>query len=98
IRDLPRSAKEIPAKYKDEEWATLGVNVDAGFEPIYVIAPNRRENIKKLKKAADEATQIYLATDEDREGEAIAWHLVEVVKPKVPVRRDRKSTRLNSSH
>jgi len=87
IRDLPRSAKEIPAKYKDEEWATLGVNVDAGFEPIYVIAPNRRENIKKLKKAADEATQIYLATDEDREGEAIAWHLVEVLKPKVPVRR-----------
>src|SRR5690554_3522808 len=87
IRDLPRSAKEIPAKYKDEEWATLGVNVDAGFEPIYVIAPNRRESIKRLKKAADEATQIYLATDEDREGEAIAWHLVEVLKPKVPVRR-----------
>ncbi|HEX7099424.1 MAG TPA: type I DNA topoisomerase [Acidimicrobiia bacterium] len=87
IRDLPRSAKEIPAKYKDEEWATLGVNVDAGFEPIYVITPNRRDNIKKLKKAADEATEIYLATDEDREGEAIAWHLVEVLKPKVPVKR-----------
>src|SRR5690606_38471545 len=87
IRDLPRSAKEIPAKYKDEEWAKLGVNIDAGFEPLYVLTPNRRDNIKKLKKAAEEATEIYLATDEDREGEAIAWHLVEVLKPKVPVKR-----------
>ncbi len=87
IRDLPRSAKEIPTKFKDEEWAKLGVNVDAGFEPIYVLSPNRRDNIKKLKSLAEEASEIYLATDEDREGEAIAWHLVEVLKPKVPVKR-----------
>jgi DNA topoisomerase I len=87
IRDLPRSAKEIPSKYKDQEWAKLGVNVDADFEPIYVLASNRRDNIKKLKGLAKEADEIYLATDEDREGEAIAWHLVEVLDPKVPVKR-----------
>jgi DNA topoisomerase I len=87
IRDLPRSAKEIPSKYKDEDWAKLGVNVDAGFEPIYVLSSNRRDNIKKLKSLAKEAGEIYLATDEDREGEAIAWHLVEVLSPKVPVKR-----------
>ncbi|MFP3914215.1 MAG: type I DNA topoisomerase, partial [Actinomycetota bacterium] len=87
IRDLPRSAKEIPAKYKDEDWANLGVNVEGDFEPIYVLTPNRRDNIKKLKGLAKEADEIYLATDEDREGEAIAWHLVEVLNPKVPVKR-----------
>lgn len=87
IRDLPRSAKEIPAKYKDEKWATLGVNVEDDFEPIYVLTSNRRDNIKKLKSLAKEASEIYLATDEDREGEAIAWHLVEVLNPKVPVKR-----------
>ncbi|HEX2154983.1 MAG TPA: type I DNA topoisomerase [Acidimicrobiia bacterium] len=87
IRDLPRSAKEIPAKYKDEPWAKLGVNVEDDFEPIYVLTPNRRDNIKKLKGLAKEAEAIYLATDEDREGEAIAWHLVEVLNPKVPVKR-----------
>ncbi|MGH3358462.1 MAG: type I DNA topoisomerase, partial [Nocardioidaceae bacterium] len=73
--------------YKDEPWAKLGVNVDAGFEPIYVLASNRRDNIKKLKELAKGAEEIYLATDEDREGEAIAWHLVEVLNPKVPVKR-----------
>ncbi|MGA7270344.1 MAG: type I DNA topoisomerase [Acidimicrobiia bacterium] len=87
IRDLPRSAKEIPKKYKDEPWAKLGVNVDEGFEPIYVLSATRRDNIKKLKSLAKDASEIYLATDEDREGEAIAWHLVEVLDPKVPVKR-----------
>jgi len=87
IRDLPRSAKEIPSKYKDEPWAKLGVNVDGDFEPIYVLSSNRRDNIKKLKDLAKAADEIYLATDEDREGEAIAWHLVEVLNPKVPVKR-----------
>ena len=87
IRDLPRSAKEIPKKYKDEAWAKLGVNVDDGFEPIYVLSSTRRDNIKKLKSLAKDAEMIYLATDEDREGEAIAWHLVEVLNPKVPVKR-----------
>ncbi|HJR93063.1 MAG TPA: type I DNA topoisomerase [Acidimicrobiia bacterium] len=87
IRDLPRSAKEIPAKYKDEPWAKLGVNVDEGFEPIYVLSSNRRDNIKKLRDLAKSADEIFLATDEDREGEAIAWHLVEVLNPKVPVKR-----------
>lgn len=87
IRDLPRSAKEIPKKYKDEPWAKLGVNVDGDFEPIYVLSSTRRDNIKKLKSLAKDATEIFLATDEDREGEAIAWHLVEVLNPKVPVKR-----------
>ena len=87
IRDLPRSAKEIPKKYKEEPWAKLGVNVDEGFEPIYVLSSTRRDNIRKLKSLAKDASEIYLATDEDREGEAIAWHLVEVLNPKVPVKR-----------
>ncbi len=87
IRDLPRSAKEIPKKYKDTAWAKLGVNVDDDFEPIYVLTADRKDRIKKLKDLAKNATEIYLATDEDREGEAIAWHLVEVLSPKVPVKR-----------
>ncbi len=87
IRDLPRSASEIPAKAKGEEWARLGVNVDHDFEPLYVVPKERRSQVKKLKALLKDADELYLATDEDREGEAIAWHLVEVLKPKVPVRR-----------
>ena len=87
IRDLPRSASEIPAKVKGEEWARLGVNVDNDFEPIYVIPKERRDLIKKLKKMLADADELYLATDEDREGESIAWHLTEVLKPKIPVHR-----------
>ncbi len=87
IRDLPRSAKEIPKKYKDEDWARLGVNVDDGFDPIYVLTKERRDRIKKLKRLLADADELYLATDEDREGESIAWHLVEVLDPKVPVKR-----------
>ncbi|XVQ10456.1 type I DNA topoisomerase [Spirillospora sp. CA-255316] len=86
IRDLPR-ASEVPAKYKGEPWAKLGVNVEQGFEPLYVVNSDKRQQVQKLKKLLAEADELYLATDEDREGEAIAWHLREVLKPKVPVHR-----------
>lgn len=87
IRDLPRSASEIPQRAKGEDWARLGVNVDNEFEPLYVVPKERKSQVKKLKDLLKEADELYLATDEDREGEAIAWHLVEVLKPKVPVKR-----------
>ncbi|NVI91499.1 type I DNA topoisomerase [Actinomadura sp. BRA 177] len=87
IRDLPGSASEVPAKYKGEPWAKLGVNVEREFEPLYVVNTDKRQQVQKLKKLLAEADELYLATDEDREGEAIAWHLREVLKPKVPVHR-----------
>jgi DNA topoisomerase-1 len=87
IRDLPRNAADVPAKYKGESWARLGVNTDDGFEPLYVISPDRKQQVSKLKSLVKDADEVYLATDEDREGEAIAWHLVETLQPKVPVRR-----------
>ncbi len=87
IRDLPRKASEIPSKYRGEAWARLGVNVDADFEPLYIVSPDRKQHVTKLKALVKDAVEVLLATDEDREGEAIAWHLVETLKPKVPVRR-----------
>ncbi len=87
IRDLPHNASEVPAKYKDEKWARLGVNVDSEFEPIYVVDPRKRKVVSDLKAKLKDADELLLATDEDREGEAIAWHLVQELKPKVPVRR-----------
>lgn len=87
IRDLPRSAAEIPKKAKGEDWARLGVNVDNDFEPLYVVPKERKNHVKKLKELLAGVDELYLATDEDREGEAIAWHLVEVLQPKVPVKR-----------
>lgn len=87
IRDLPSSAAQIPNKYKKEPWARLGVNIEKNFEPLYVIPPDKKQHITKLRKLLKEADELYLATDEDREGEAIAWHLLEVLKPKVPVKR-----------
>ena len=87
VRDLPRSAAEIPARAKGEEWARLGVNVDDGFAPLYIIPKERRDRIKRLKELMKDAESLYLATDEDREGESIAWHLIEVLQPKVPVHR-----------
>ncbi|MGI5165616.1 type I DNA topoisomerase [Spirillospora sp. CA-253888] len=87
IRDLPGSASEVPAKYEGEPWAKLGVNVEHGFEPLYVINTDKKAQVAKLKKLLAEADELFLATDEDREGEAIAWHLQEVLKPKVPVHR-----------
>jgi DNA topoisomerase I len=87
IRDLPTSAADIPAKYKKEPWARLGVDVDHGFEPLYVVNADKRQQVAKLKAALADADELLLATDEDREGEAIAWHLLEVLNPKVPVKR-----------
>jgi DNA topoisomerase I len=87
IRDLPRSAADVPAKYKGESWARLGVDVDNGFEPLYVVTPDRKQQVTKLRKLLADASELYLATDEDREGEAIAWHLVDTLKPKIPIKR-----------
>jgi DNA topoisomerase-1 len=87
IRDLPRKAAEVPAKYKGESWSNLGVNVDAGFEPIYIVTPDKKATVTELKEALKTVDELYLATDGDREGEAIAWHLLEALKPKVPVSR-----------
>jgi DNA topoisomerase-1 len=87
IRDLPRNAADVPAEHKGASWARLGVDVDNGFEPLYVVSPDRRQQVSRLKQLVKEASEVYLATDEDREGEAIAWHLVDTLKPRVPVRR-----------
>jgi len=87
IRDLPDSAAEIPERYKGEPWARLGVDVEHGFEPLYVVDPDKKKKVAELRKELAGADELLLATDEDREGEAIAWHLLEVLKPKVPVRR-----------
>jgi DNA topoisomerase-1 len=87
VRDLPRRAADVPAKYKGEAWARLGVDVDNGFQALYVVSQDRKQQIAKLQKLAKEVDEIFLATDEDREGEAIAWHLVETIRPKVPVKR-----------
>ncbi|MGY1855119.1 type I DNA topoisomerase [Modestobacter sp. SYSU DS0290] len=87
IRDLPRNAADVPAAHKGEPWARLGVDVDHGFEPLYVVSPDRKQQVTRLKQLVKEASEIYLATDEDREGEAIAWHLIDTLKPTVPIRR-----------
>ncbi|QDV46571.1 DNA topoisomerase 1 [Stieleria neptunia] len=87
VRDLPEGKKDVPDKYKDQPWAYLGVNVDEGFEPLYIVPTEKKKHVSKLKAALKEADNLYLATDEDREGEAISWHLHELLKPKVPVHR-----------
>lgn len=87
IRDLPENAREVPKEFKGQPWARLGVNVSEGFKPIYVIPPKKVRQVKKLAKLLRQASELYLATDEDREGEAISWHLREVLQPRVPVRR-----------
>jgi DNA topoisomerase-1 len=87
IRDLPEGAKEIPEQYKGEDWAYLGVNVDHDFEAVYVISKEKTQQVRKLKSLLKGAREVYLATDEDREGEAISWHLCEVLEPRVPVHR-----------
>ncbi len=87
VRDLPQSAKDIPEKFKKEKWAHLGVNVDKSFEPIYCIPSNKTKVVRELKSKLEDADELFLATDEDREGESISWHLVEVLKPKVPIKR-----------
>jgi DNA topoisomerase I len=87
IRDLPRAAADVPAKYKSEPWARLGVNVDADFEPLYIISPEKKSTVTELKGLLKDVDELYLATDGDREGEAIAWHLLETLKPSIPVKR-----------
>ena len=87
IRDLPQSAADIPASVKSEKWARLGINVDDHFKPVYVVSSDRKKIVTELKAALKQVDELYLATDEDREGEAIAWHLQEVLSPKVPVKR-----------
>ncbi|WP_370181418.1 type I DNA topoisomerase [Rhodococcus wratislaviensis] len=87
IRDLPRGAADVPAKFKGESWARLGVNVDHDFEPLYVVSPEKKSKVTELKSLLKDADELFLATDPDREGEAIAWHLLETLKPKIPVRR-----------
>ncbi|MGV0633728.1 type I DNA topoisomerase [Mycolicibacillus trivialis] len=87
IRDLPRTAADIPAKYKTESWARLGVNVDHGFEPLYIVSPDKKSTVRELKDLLKGVDELYLATDGDREGEAIAWHLLETLKPRIPVKR-----------
>jgi DNA topoisomerase I len=87
IRDMPDRAAEIPARYRGEPWARLGVNVDDNFEALYVVHSDKRKQVSKLRSLLKDADELLLATDEDREGEAIAWHLVEELKPKVPTHR-----------
>ena len=87
IRDLPNSAADTPAKIKDKPWGRLAVDVENGFEPYYVVPRDKKAHIAKLKGLLKDADEVYLATDEDREGEAIAWHLLDELKPKVPVHR-----------
>lgn len=87
IRDLPRNAADVPAKYKSEPWARLGVDVDHNFEPLYIISPEKKSTVAELKDLLKNVDELYLATDGDREGEAIAWHLLETLKPRIPVRR-----------
>jgi DNA topoisomerase-1 len=87
IRDLPRGAADVPAKYKGQPWARLGVDVDHDFEPLYVVTADKKSTVTELKEALKNVDELYLATDGDREGEAIAWHLLDTLKPKIPVRR-----------
>ncbi len=87
VRDLPQSASEIPASVKSEKWAQLGVNVEANFEPLYVVPQDKKKIVKELKEALKQADELLLATDEDREGESISWHLLQLLQPKVPIKR-----------
>src|SRR5688572_6769118 len=87
IRDLPESASEVPKEIKPKEWGRLGVDVDSDFTPYYVVPADKKKQVAHLKAAVKEASEILLATDPDREGESISWHLIQVLKPKVPVRR-----------
>ncbi|RMD87709.1 MAG: type I DNA topoisomerase, partial [Candidatus Dadabacteria bacterium] len=87
VRDLPNKASEIPAKVKKEKWSRIGVNIEKGFEALYIIPPDKKKVVKKLKQEVNSAATLLLATDEDREGESISWHLLEVLKPKIETKR-----------
>lgn len=87
VRDLPQSASDIPPQVKSEKWANLGVNVEADFEPLYIVPKDKKKIVSQLKEALKSADELILATDEDREGESISWHLLQILKPKVPIKR-----------
>ena len=87
VRDLPQRAADVPDAFKGEPWARLGVDVDNDFKPLYVVSPGKKDVVRDLKRALKDCDELFLATDEDREGEAIAWHLLELLSPRVPVRR-----------
>ena len=87
IRDLPQRAADIPKEVKKLAWSKEGVDIENDFAPLYVINPDKRAKVAELKELMKGAQEILLATDEDREGEAIAWHLVEVLQPKIPIKR-----------
>ena len=87
VRDLPNSAKDIPAKYKKLKWSRLGVNIEDDFEPLYVVPKEKKELVKEMRTAVAKCDRIYFATDEDREGESISWHLLELLGPRVPFER-----------
>ncbi len=87
VRDLPASASEIPASYKGKDWANLGVDIENNFDPIYVIPKGKKKVVQGLKTALKSVDELILATDEDREGESISWHLLQILKPKVPIKR-----------
>jgi DNA topoisomerase I len=87
VRDLPNNASEIPAELKKEKWTRVGINIEDNFEPLYIIPEDKKKYVKDLKDSLKSAEQVFLATDEDREGESISWHLLEVLKPKIPVKR-----------
>ena len=87
VRDLPENASEVPAEIKDKPWGRMGVDIENGFRPYYVIAREKAGRIRELRSAVKDAPEVLLATDPDREGESISWHLREVLKPQVPIRR-----------
>ncbi len=87
VRDLPANAAEIPAKVKPEAWSRLGVNVNSDFEPLYIVPKEKKKVVKELKDALKDAEELIVATDEDREGESIGWHLIQLLNPKVPIKR-----------
>ena len=87
VRDLPQSASDIPAELKSFDWAKLGVNVEADFEPLYIVPDDKKKIVRELKAALKGVKELILATDEDREGESISWHLLQILQPKVPIKR-----------
>jgi len=87
IRDLPESAADVPKDIKEKEWGRLGVDVESDFTPYYVVPSDKRKQVAHLKTAVKDASELLLATDPDREGESISWHLAQVLKPKIPVHR-----------